>query len=223
MMITAAQASALVASKPNSFAPPTPSKPDNNPVEESAKVAISSEAVQKAAESEAQSNEVESAYRLTGPATLLSSIAPVAYQMPEALINEMKVRASEEATRNAINSQYANAHQYQTVGQVLVNGKLFAEVNDAGGYGSIQNSIPGLSDAPLNPQDRLKEIAQAVKEKGNVEIRYSDFVPGLGGQGGSAAPESMLPAFTARNIHEIFAEAIGEAKRLRSASLPQSE
>lgn len=56
-----------------------------------------------------------------------------------------------------------------------------------------------------------------------LEIRYSDFVPGLGGHGGSAAPESLLPAFTARNIHEIFAEAIGEAKRLRSASLPQSE
>jgi hypothetical protein len=143
--------------------------------------------------------------------------------MPEALINEMKVRANEQATRNAANSQYAHEHQYQTVGQILVDGKLFAEVNDAGGYGSIQNSISGLSERPLNPEERLKEIAQAVKDKENVEIRYSNFVPGLGRKGGSAAPESMLLAFTARNIHEIFAEAIENAKLLRSTSPPSSE
>lgn len=91
----------------------------------------------------------------------------------------MEVRGKEEAARNQISSQYARDHQYQTVGQVLVNGKLFAEVNDAGGYASVKNSIPGLSDAALNPQERLEEIAQALKGQGKVEIRYANFEPAL--------------------------------------------
>jgi hypothetical protein len=50
MMITTAQASALIASKLNSYASQIASKPDTKQVEESAKVAISSEAMQKATE-----------------------------------------------------------------------------------------------------------------------------------------------------------------------------
>lgn len=57
-----------------------------------------------------------------------------------------------------------------------------------------------------------------VKEMGNVEIRYSNLAPGSGGLGGSAAPGSMLPAYTAQSIHEIFGEAIQGTQGLRSAS-----
>lgn len=223
MMITAIQASTFAAAKLKSFAPQTAAKLDTRPVEDSTKVTISSEALQTAADSEGQSDEVASPYRLTGIATLVSSLNPFVYKMPEALIKEMEVRAKEETVRNEISFEYAYEHRYQTIGQVLVDGKFFAEVNDAGGYGAIQNTIPGLSEAPLNPRERVEEIARAVKDKGNVEIRYSDFVPGLGGWGGPGAPESMLPPFTARDIREIFAEAIAGAERLRSTSLPPSK
>lgn len=223
MIITASQASTPATAKLNSHAYQMAAKLDTRPVAKSTNVTISPEALQKAADSEGQTDEVASAYRLTGPAILVSSLHPSVYKMPEALIKEMEVRAKEEAVRLEISSQYASEHQYQTVGQVLVDGKFFAEVNDAGGYGAIQNSISGLSEAPLNPRERVEEIARAVKDMGKVEIRYSDFVPGLGGWEGPGAPESMLPPFTARSIHEIFAEAIEAAERLRSASLPPSE
>lgn len=223
MIISGTQASTQAPAKLSSPLPQTAADPDTTQVEDSAKVTISSRALQKASDAEGKTDELASPYRLTGPATLVSSLNPVVYQMPDALIKEMEVRGKEEAARNQISSQYARDHQYQTVGQVLVNGKLFAEVNDAGGYASVKNSIPGLSDATLNPQERLEEIAQALKGQGNVEIRYANFEPGLGGSGGPGAPESMLPSFTARNIHDIFAEAIEAAGRLRSASLPTSE
>lgn len=223
MMISGTQASTLAVAVPPAPASQVAVDLGTSQVEDSAKVTISSQALQKASEGDVQNNEIASPYRLTGPATLVSSLHPFVYQMPEALINEMAVRAKEEAARNEVNSQYAREHQYQTMGQVLVNGKLFAEVNDAGGYGFAKNSIPGLSQASLKPQERLEEIAQAAKGQGNVEIKYSDFVPGLGGLEGPGAPESMLPAFTARNIHEIFAAAIEAAERQRASSLPTSE
>lgn len=221
MMISGTQATTLAAAaKLSSTAPQAAADSDKRQAGDSTKVTISSEALQQASVAGAQTDELASPYRLTGPATLVSSLNPVVYQMPENLIKEMEVRAKEEAARNAVSAQYASEHVYQTVGQVLVNGQLFAEVNDAGGYGSVKNSIPGLSEAPLNPQQRLEEIAQAVKGQGKVEIRTSDFLPGLGGGGGPGAPESMLPAFTARSMHEIFAEAMEAAGRLRSGTLP---
>lgn len=223
MMISGTQATTLAASKLSSTAPQVAADPDARQAGASTKVTISAEALQKASVGEAQKDELASPYRLTGPATLLSSLDLAVYQMPENLIKEMEVRSKEEAARNALNSQYAREHAYQTVGQVLVNGQLVAEVNDAGGYGSIKNAIPGLSEAPLNPQQRLEEIAQALKGQGKVEIRTSDFLPGLGGGGGPGAPESMLPAFTARSIHEIFAEAIEAAGRSRPGASPAPE
>lgn len=223
MMITATQAASFAAAKPTSYATQSAAEPDTSQVEDWTKVAISSEALQKASESEGKTADPASPYRLTGAATLVSSLNPVVYQMPDALIKEMEVRAREESARNAMNAQYASTHASQTVGQVLVNGKLVAEVNDAGGYGSLRNDLPGLSQAQLDPRARVEEIAQAMQGQGNVEVRYSDFVPGLGGWGGPAAPESMLPSFTARNIHDIFAEAIQAAKHLRSTSQPPSE
>lgn len=223
MIITAAQASTLAtAAKLKSSTFEIAEKLETTPAEGSTKVTISSASLQKAAESEGQTDEGAGPYRLTGPATLVSLLHPVAYKMPESLVQEMEVRAKEEAARNEINSQYASQHRYQPIGQVLVDGKLYAEVDDAGGFGSV-DTIPGLSGASLSPRERVEEIAGALKDKGNVEIRYSDFVPGLGGSGGPGAPESMLPHFTARNIHEIFAEAMEAAKRLRSTSLPSSD
>lgn len=224
MMISGTQATTLAASKLSSTAPQAAADPDARQAGDSTKVTISSEALQKASVvGDARKDELASPYRLTGPATLVSSLDLAVYQMPENLIQEMEVRSKEEAARNALNSQYAREHAYQTVGQVLVNGQLVAEVNDAGGYGSIKNAIPGLSEAPLNSQQRLEEIAQALKGQGKVEIRTSDFLPGLGGGGGPGAPESMLPAFTARSIHEIFAEAIEAAGRSRPGASPAPE
>ncbi|HZG21979.1 MAG TPA: hypothetical protein VE092_18355 [Herbaspirillum sp.] len=223
MEISGTRAPALAVAVPPSPAPQVAADSGTRQEEVSAKVTISSQALQKAGEEGVPTDEMASPYRLTGPATLVSSLHPFVYQMPEALIKEMAVRAKEEAARNEVSSQYAREHQYQTVGQVLVNGKLFAEVNDAGGYGFAKNSIPGLSQASLKPQERLEEIAQAAKGQGNVEIKYSDFVPGLGGSEGPGAPESVLPAFTARNIHEIFAAAIEAAERQRASTLPTSE
>lgn len=223
MMISGTQATTLAASKLSSTAPQAAADPDARQAGDSTKVTISAEALQKASVGEAQKDGLASPYRLTGTATLLSSLDLAVYQMPENLIQEMEVRSKEEAARNALNSQYAREHAYQTAGQVLVNGQLVAEVNDAGGYGSIKNAIPGLSEAPLNPQQRLEEIAQALKGQGKVEIRTSDFLPGLGGGGGPGAPESMLPAFTARSIHEIFAEAIEAAGRSRPGASPAPE
>ncbi|WP_343724780.1 hypothetical protein [Herbaspirillum huttiense] len=219
MMISGNQASAAIAAPQPSSGYQTTPEPKKEQETESSKVTISSAALEKATQSETQTDELASQYRLSGPATLVSALNPVVYKMPEALIREMEVRGKEEAVRNAMSVQYANEHQYQTIGQVLVDGKLFAEVNDAGGYGSIQNAIPGLSDSPLSPRERVEEIAQALKGKGKVEVRYADFVPGLGGWGGPGAPDTMLSPFTARSLHDIFAEAIQGAERMRSSTL----
>lgn len=221
MIITGTQASTPAAAQPNSHPFRSATRSDARSPAESGKVTISAEAFQMAATHEGQAADAASPYRLSGSAALVSSLAPTVYKMPEALVREMEVRAKEESLRREISSQYASEHRYQTVGQVLVDGKFFAEVDDAGGYGSA-GTIPGLSEATLDPRARLEEIARAAQDFGKVEIRYTDFVPGTGGWGGPGAPESMLPAFTARDIREIFAEAIAANKQLRS-TLPPSK
>lgn len=184
------------------------------------KVALSLAAIRTAAGTEAPGRDAAGPYRLTGPATPLSSLRAGVYQMPEALTKEMAVRANEEAARQEISTRYAYEHRYRTVGQVLLDGKFFAEVNEAGGYGFEGGALSGLSEAPLDPRARVEEIARAAKGMGQVEVRYADFVPGLGGWEGPAAPESMLPSFTARDIRDIFAEAIAANKRQASAPPP---
>lgn len=196
MIIRSAQALPPAAFRQNTQAPKTVGTPDPAPATD--KVSISYEAAQKAA---------------SAAPTLLSSLNIKAYKMPDALAKEMEVRAKEEAVRAGISAEYSQAHRYQTVGQVLVDGKLFADVDDAGGFGFIGSRAAGLSEATLDPRARLEEIARAAREMGKVEVRYADFLPGLGGGGGSAAPESLLPAFTARDVRDIFREAIDAARR----------
>jgi hypothetical protein len=226
MFIITNQTSTLVVAaaaklKPNTFQPTA--KPIANPVEDSSKVTLSSEALQHAAQAAGQTAGVAGPYRQVASTTPVSLKQIVGYKMPDALVKEMEVRTKEEAMRSKINDQYAYERRYQTAGQVLVDGKLFAEVDSGGGFGFLHNMMPGLSDRPLSPRERVEEIAQAVKGQGKVEIRYSDFVPGLGGWSGPSAPESILPPFTARSMHEIFAEAMEAAKRMASESLPPSE
>ena len=219
MIITGPQAFTPAAAQPNSHPFRSAARVDARPPAESSEVSISAQALQMSASPEGRAADAASPYRLGGSAVPVSSLAPTVYKMPEVLVREMEVRTKEEALRQEISSRYASEHRYQTVGQVLVDGKFFAEVDDAGGYGSA-GTIPGLSEATLDPRARLEEIARAAKDFGKVEIRYTDFVPGTGGWGGPAAPESMLPAFTARDIREIFAEAIASGKQLRSTSPP---
>jgi len=204
MIIRSAQALPPAAFRQNTLAPKTAGTPDPAPGKDADKVSISSEAAQKAA---------ESPYRVDGAPTLLSAMNLSTYKMPEALVKEMAVRANEEAVRAGISAQYAQANRYETVGQILVDGKLVADVDEAGGYGFIGGGISGLSEATLDPRARLEEIARALQDTGKVEVRYANFLPGLGGVAGPAAPESLLPAFTARDVRDIFREAIDAARR----------
>ena len=193
---------------------------DTEPAEGSSKVTLSSEALRRTAEAAEQPKDATSPYRLTGSSFKVGVSS--AFAMPEALAKEMAIRAEEEKLREEINARYAYEHQYKTAGQVLVNGEFFAEVNEAGGYGLVHN-VSGLSESSLSPRERVEEIARALKGKGTVEIRYSNFVPGLGGWSGPAAPESMLPPFTARSQQEIFQEALDIMARMRSEALPSPE
>ena len=212
MIIRGTQALSPAALRQNAPAPKTASAPGGTPAVDADKVSFSYEAVQKAAADATQADKPGSPYRVTGAVTPLSSLDAGVYRMPEALVKEMEVRAKEEALREGISAQYSREHRYQTVGQVLVDGKFYAEVDEAGGYGFIRNAVSGLSEAPLDPRARLEEIARAAQDMGKVELRYANFVPGLGGGAGPGAPEAMLPAFTAREIRDIFAEAIGANK-----------
>lgn len=219
MIIRGTQALPPAALRQNTHAPKTVGAPER-PAADADQVSISYEAAQHAATSAGQAGNTQERYRLSGAPTLLASLNLVTYKMPEALVKEMEVRAKEEAVRADINAQYSREHRYQTAGQVLVDGKFYAEVDEAGGFGFIRNALSGLSEAPLDPRARLEEIARAAQGMGKVEIRYADFLPGLGGGGGPAAPESMLPAFTARDIRDIFAEAIAAAKAQAPKTTP---
>lgn len=153
-----------------------------------------------------------SRYRVEGPVYSVEDLMKsrgrplIAVKMTEAQVNEVKLREQQEAVREIVNFNYAKAHQYQPVGQVLVNGKLVATVFDAGSVES-PHAIPGLSNQDLNPADRLAEIAHAVKG----EIIYSNFLPTMGGWGGPGAPESALPPLTARSLMDIFQQEIAPA------------
>ncbi len=212
MIVRGTQALPPAAFRQNTHAPKTVEAPDGPAPADADQVSISYEAAHQAATGAGQADEAQERYRVSGAPTLLASLNLVTYKMPEALVKEMEVRAREEAVRADISAQYSREHRYQTVGQVLVDGKFYAKVDDAGGFGFISNALSGLSEAPLDPHARLKEIARAAQGMGKVEIRYADFVPGLGSGGGPGAPESMLPAFTARDIRDIFAEAIAAAR-----------
>lgn len=128
-----------------------------------------------------------------------------AFKMSEAQIQEVARRELEERRNEAINLEYAYEHQYKTVGQVLINGKLFAEVNESGGY-TTESALSGLNEQVTDPRQRVKEIANKLAGQGTVEIKFKDFVPGWNGWSGPSAPQSMLPAFTARSLQEILQE-----------------
>ncbi|HYD60902.1 MAG TPA: hypothetical protein VEC35_11130 [Noviherbaspirillum sp.] len=221
-MLISPSASTVAPALQHSHGTRSTAKQDLNtgPVEESSKVTLSSEALRHAAEVAEQPKNTTSPYRITGSSFKVGVSS--AFAMPEALAKEMAIRTEEEKLREEINARYAYEHQYQTVGQVLVDGKFFAEVNEAGGYGLIRD-MPGLSENSLSPRERVEEIARALKGKGTVEIRYSNFVPGLGGWSGPSAPESMLPPFTARSHQEIFQEALDMMARMRTEASPSAE
>lgn len=153
-----------------------------------------------------------SPFRVEGPVYTLKEMAEIkgvpllAYKMTDALVSELKLREQQEVAREIANFNYAKAHQYQPVGQVLVDGKVFATVYDAGSF-EMAHALPSLSNTQLSPADRLAEIAKAV----NGKVITSDLLPTLGGWSGPGAPESMLPPLTARSLQEIMEEEIRPA------------
>jgi len=166
-------------------------------------------AAEKADEPSAHST---SQYRVEGPVYSVEDMVKskggplIAVKMTEAQVNEADLREQQEMAREIVNFNYAKAHQYQPVGQVLVKGELVATVFDAGSIES-PHALPGLSDQDLSPAERLAEIARAVKG----EVIYSNFLPTAGGWGGPGAPESTLPPLTARSLMEIFQQEIAPA------------
>ncbi|APW43426.1 hypothetical protein RS694_13385 [Rhodoferax saidenbachensis] len=181
------------------------------PAQGATRVSISDEALRLATDNNREQ------FRLTGP--VIQGNLKSAYQMPDALVQEMATREKEEKLREDINSRYAYEHQYKPVGQVLVDGKLVAEVDEGGGYG-LAHHIGGLSQNDMDPKARVQEIARALQGKGKVEVKYSDFGPGFGGWSGPSAPESMLPKFTARSRADIMEEVMDTMDRLQAKSAP---
>ncbi|HZW25009.1 MAG TPA: hypothetical protein VFF26_05970 [Gallionella sp.] len=145
-----------------------------------------------------------SPYQIKGQAYSLKDamekqgIPLIAVEWTDAQLKEVQLREQQEEARRAANSQFAQAHQYQPVGQVFVGGNLFATVYDSGSY-MMSKQLPGLSSSELSPSARLAEIAKAVKG----EIRTTNLVP-TEGWAGPKAPESQLPPITARSMQEIF-------------------
>lgn len=133
---------------------------------------------------------------------VLSEVKPVslraAFISSSSSIEEMSLRAQQEQAREEVNLAYAMAHPYLPVGQVMVDGKLFATVFDSGAF-TMEQSVAGLSEASLSPAARLAEIAKAV----GGSIKRSDLIP-VPLTMGPGAPESMLPPLTARSHIEIL-------------------
>lgn len=150
-------------------------------------------------------------FRVEGPVYRLEDLAKskgrplFAVKMTEDQIKESKLHDEQVQARSLINASYAEAHPYKPVGQVLVDGKLFATVYDSGAYGTAHR-MASLSDQELSPTARLEEIARAAKG----EIIYSNLLPDSGG-GGAGAPEWMLPPLTARSLSEILVQEIAPA------------
>lgn len=157
-------------------------------------------------------------YRVDGPFYRVEDLVKskgeplLVIKLTDAQASEVKLREEQDAAREAINFDYAKAHQYQPVGQVLVNGKLVATVFDRGAVES-PHALPGLSSQDLSAADRLAEIARAVKG----EIIYSDLLPTMGGWMGASAPESALPPVTARNLMDILQQEIVPAMEQKIA------
>ena len=172
------------------------------------RVTLSEQARQRLAADESTDGTSADAYRVAGPVYRISDMveisgkALVAVKLTDAQLAEIKLHDQQVAAREQANLSYALAHQYQPVGQVLVNGRLVATVLDSGAY-ELSSSIRGLSEASLSPQERLAEIARAV----NGKISYSDFVA-TGSWSGASAPEAMLPPLTARSLMEILEQEI---------------
>lgn len=148
-------------------------------------------------------------FRIDGPIYTLEEIVSskggklIAYKMTDSQVNEVKLRGEQEKARETANFKYAQAHQYQPVGQIIIDNKVFATVYDSGSF-ELARSLPGLSENTLSPADRLAEIARRV----NGEIITSDLLPTMGGWSGASAPESMLPPLTARSLQEILMQDI---------------
>lgn len=155
-----------------------------------------------------------SPYRVQGTVVSVAEFAKnkpgMVRQATKAQINEGK--AWEEQTRlrrEAVNS-YAKAHPNPVVGQVLVNGKVFATVFSPGGI-ALAHALPGMSDAQLSPEERLAEIARLTKG----EIRHSDFLPD--GSGGNWSGFSTIPDEVMATMPKVTARPLGGLPEMTSA------
>ena len=154
-----------------------------------------------------------SSLQLNGSACRLEDYAKnkgkpvVPYKMTEDQIKEGKAWEEQTRLRREAVDNYAKAHPNPVVGQVLVNGKVFATVFSPGGV-ALAHALPGMSDAQLSPEDRLAEIARLTKG----EIRHSDFLPDWSGgdwSGFSTIPDEVMatmPKVTARGLNQMRPE-----------------
>ena len=206
-MITRIDSAIATKSLGNSYSRPTAK--NTEAVENIADtLTISADARQRLLADESAGDTPNGAYRVSGPVYRFSDMLKenggnlVAVKMSDEQIAEAKLHDQQLAARERVNFSYAQAHQYQPVGQVFVKGKLVATVLESGGY-ETSSAIAGLSEAMLSPQERLVEIARAV----NGKIAYTDFVA-LDSWSGPSAPEALLPPLTARSLMEIFQQEI---------------
>lgn len=150
--------------------------------------------------------------QLNGPAYSLAQLAEqkglplIAVQMTDAQRAEIKLREQQEAQREQISADYAQAHPYRPLGQVMANGEVVATVYEGGGF-EMKQQMAGLSSNVLSPEQRLAEIAQLT----HGQVITTHLQPTQGGIYGPAAPESMLPPITARSFSEIFEQEIKPA------------
>ena len=152
-----------------------------------------------------------SPYRVQGTVNSVAELVkaqncPGIQKRTEAQINEGKAWEEQTRLRNEAVKRYADAHPNPIIGQVLVGGKVFATVFSPGGV-EMAHALPGLSDAQLSPEDRLAEIARAVRG----EIKLSDFLPTLGGR------YSTIPDEVAATFPKVTARPLGGHLEMTSA------
>lgn len=164
------------------------------------------------------SEHASSRYRVEGPYYTLEEVARmngrplITVQMTQAQINETKLREQQEAARDIVNFNYAKTHKHQPVGQVVAKGELVATVT-SGNFVEYVHEAVDLSSPDLSPADKLAEISRAV----NGKIINANFLPTSGAWSGEAPPKSMLPALTARSVHQIFDQEIKPAMEQKIA------
>jgi hypothetical protein len=126
-----------------------------------------------------------------------------AIKLTEEETNELK--DAQGVARDEILLRYAQQHPAKVLGQVVVDGKLFATVYETGTT-TAQNVIPGLPDDGGGSRLAEARLAYIAKATGGEIIR-SEFSPTPEGSYWDA-PDSLLPS---ASVVRGFAERLHDA------------